>query len=131
MLTTFPKAVPEVPVANVDLAARYYVDVLGFTFEWGDDAGGIGGVSRGDCRLFLTNAEFRGHYGTSGPATIWLNLNSRAEVDELFESWQRAGATVLSTPEDKPWGLREFRIADPDGNQLRVFYDFAATKRKA
>ena len=22
------------------------------------------------------------------------------------------------------WNLREFTIADPDGNQLRVFYDF-------
>jgi hypothetical protein len=32
---------------------------------------------------------------------------------------------MLTAPEDKPWRLREFRIADLDGNQLRVFYDFS------
>lgn len=35
-----------------------------------------------------------------------------------------AGAKILAEPEDKPWRLREFRVADPDGNQLRVFYGF-------
>jgi hypothetical protein len=37
----FPAAVPEVPAANVDEAAAYYVDNLGFTLGWGDDQGGI------------------------------------------------------------------------------------------
>jgi hypothetical protein len=30
---TFPAAVPEIPAANVDKAAAYYVDTLGFTFD--------------------------------------------------------------------------------------------------
>jgi uncharacterized glyoxalase superfamily protein PhnB len=121
----FPQAVPEVPVANVEKAAEYYTRVLGFSFDWGDDAGGIGGVSQGDCRMFLTNAEFRAACGTDGPVIVWLNLNSRAEVDELFDRWMKAGARVIERVEDKPWNLREFRVADLDGNQLRVFYDFA------
>jgi uncharacterized glyoxalase superfamily protein PhnB len=121
----FPQAVPEIPVRNVDDAARYYVTVLGFHFDWGNDDGGIGGISNGDCRMFLTNEPFRRHYGTSGPVTIWLNLNSKQEVDELHRRWSDAGAKVLAEPEDKPWRLREFRVADLDGNQLRVFYDFA------
>jgi hypothetical protein len=32
---------------------------------------------------------------------------------------------VVSQPEDKPWKLHEFTAADPDGNLLRVFYDFS------
>jgi predicted lactoylglutathione lyase len=125
MLTRFPQAVPEIPVSDVERAAEYYVNVLGFTFDWGNDGGGIGGISQGDCRLFLTNASFRAVHGPTSPAIVWLNLRSRQEVDELFERWKQAGAKVIEAVEDKPWNLREFRIADPDGNQLRVFYDFS------
>jgi uncharacterized glyoxalase superfamily protein PhnB len=125
MSRQFPQAVPEIPVANVEKAAEYYVKVLGFIFDWGDDNGGIGGISQGDCRIFLANATFRESYGTAGPVTIWLNLASRGEVDELHRRWRDAGAKILTEPEDKPWHLREFRVSDPDGNQLRVFYDFS------
>ncbi len=120
----FPAAVPEIPAANVDAAIAYYVKTLGFTFGWGDDAGGIGGIFRGSCRLFITNAAFREGYGNKIPILFWLNLESKAEVDELFAEWKAAGATIVSEPEDKPWKLREFTAADLDGNLIRVFYDF-------
>jgi predicted lactoylglutathione lyase len=123
--TRFPQAIPEIPVSNVDQAAEYYVKALGFSFDWGNDAGGIGGISQGECRMFLTNGPFRAAHGLNAPVIVWLNLNSRHEVDELHERWTRTGATIVEAVEDKPWKLREFRVADPDGNQLRVFYDFS------
>jgi uncharacterized glyoxalase superfamily protein PhnB len=126
MMMRFPQAVPEIPVANIEKAAEYYVKVLGFRFDWGNNPGGIGGISQGDCRIFLTNAAFREGYGTHGMTTVWLNVASCEEVDELYRRWRDAGAKILAEPEDKPWGLREFRAADLDGNQLRVFYDFSA-----
>jgi uncharacterized glyoxalase superfamily protein PhnB len=121
---TFPKAVPEIPVESIDKAAAYYVDVLGFTFGWGDEQGGIAGIFRENCRLFLTNRDFRELYGNQSPLLFWLNLASKAEVDELFAEWKAAGAKLVSEPEDKPWKLREFMVADIDGNLIRVFYDF-------
>jgi uncharacterized glyoxalase superfamily protein PhnB len=131
MPARFPQAIPEVPVNTVEQAASYYVTVLGFSFDWGDDQGGIGGISQGDCRMFLTNTHFREHYDTVGPVIVWLNLNSKNEVDELYQRWRDAGARILDEPEDKPWHLREFRVADLDGNQLRVFYDFAWELRQS
>ena len=62
--------------------------------------------------------------GNLSPILFWLNLNSKAEVDELFAEWKAAGAKIVSEPEDKPWKLREFMAADLDGNVIRVFYDF-------
>lgn len=124
MASVFPPAVPEIPVRSLSQAVRYYVDVLGFTFDWGEDDG-IAGVSQGHCRLFLTDAPFRAGRGPDAPIVIWLNTTSRLEVDALFERWNAAGATMLEGVNDRPWKLREFTAADPDGNRLRVFYDFS------
>ena len=121
---TLPAAVPEIPATDVDKAAAYYVNTLGFTLDWGDDQGGIAGISRGNCRLFITNRSFRKSYGNTGPVLFWLNLDNKAAVDELFAELKAAKAKIVAEPEDKPWKLREFMVADLDGNLIRIFYDF-------
>jgi len=123
----FPQPVPEIPVGSIDAAVVYYSQCLGFTLDWGGEEGGIAGVSKGDCRLFLVNPTFRAATGFgSGPVIIWINVESRMAADELFDLWHAAEAIVISAPEDMPWYLREFTVADPDGNRFRVFYDFTA-----
>jgi predicted lactoylglutathione lyase len=124
MHSDFPAAVAEIPVSDINKAAEYYVKNLGFKIDWGGEDGGIAGISKGFCRMFLTNPSFRQPYGNVGPVMIWLNLDSKAEVDELFAQWKAAQAKIVSEPEDKPWKLREFMAADLDGNLIRVFYDF-------
>lgn len=124
MADEFPGAIPEVPVTDLGLATAYYENQLGFSLDWGGEAGGIAGVSRGSCRLFLTSREFREGHGNAAPVLIWLNMNSREEVDDVHEVWSRSQARIVSTPEPKPWNLYEFTAADLDGNLFRVFYDF-------
>jgi len=31
-----------------------------------------------------------------------------------------AGISTLDAPEDKPWGMREFAVSDPDETLLRI-----------
>lgn len=131
MKADFPAAIPEIPVSDIAAALEYYASRLGFNIDWGQGGGdGIAGVSKGDCRLFLTSAAFREQYGNGGPVVIWLNLASKEEVDALCELWRGNQARIVSPPESKPWGLHEFTAADLDGNRLRVFYDFATPERE-
>jgi uncharacterized glyoxalase superfamily protein PhnB len=130
MRSEFPSAVPEIPVRTIAAAAAYYQSSLGFTLDWCDEELGLAGISRGNCRMFLANQEFRKQYGNVGPTLTWLNLDGKDAVDELYRAWSSSDAKVISAPESKPWGLHEFTAADPDGNLFRVFYDFATPERE-
>jgi predicted lactoylglutathione lyase len=75
--------------------------------------------------MFLTDGNFREHHRNAPPAVIWLNVDSKEQVDELYKIWNASGARIVSPPESKPWKLHEFTVSDLDGNLFRVFYDFS------
>ena len=124
-MNDFPSAVPEIPVSDMNGALYYYERRLGFNLDWGGLEGGIAGISKGQCRMFLTNADFRKQHGNAAPVVVWINLNSKEEVDELYEIWKANEAIIISAPQPKPWMLHEFIASDADGNLFRVFYDFS------
>lgn len=130
MKSDFPGAVPEIPVKDIAKAASYYENNMGFTLDWGDEDLGLAGISKGNCRMFLSNQQYRKHCGNVGPSLTWLNLESKEDVDELYRLWSASNAKLMSAPESKPWGLHEFTAADLDGNLFRVFYDFATPERE-
>jgi uncharacterized glyoxalase superfamily protein PhnB len=125
MKNEFPTAVPEIPVTDMDQALDCYERKLDFNMDWGGAEGGIAGISKGHCRMFLTDSAFRAHHGNAPPIMIWLNLDSTEAVDELYEIWKTSQAKIISPPESKPWKLHEFTASDLDGNLFRVFYDFS------
>ena len=129
MKSQFPGAVPEIPVRDINEAAAYYESNLGFTVDWVGEELGLAGISKGECRMFLANSDFRKGYGNIGPVLTWLNLGSKEEVDDLYLLWGASKAKLISEPQSKPWGLHEFTAADPDGNLFRVFYDFGTAER--
>ncbi len=65
---------------------------------------GLAGISRDHCRLFLAGPPFRKERGNVAPVLTWLNLSSKAEVDDLYQAWRATNAILLSAPESKPPG---------------------------
>jgi uncharacterized glyoxalase superfamily protein PhnB len=41
-------------------------------------------------------------------------------VDDWHAELARRGVLVEQPPTDRPWGLREMHLLDPDGNRLRI-----------
>ena len=52
----------------------------------------------------------------------YIRFSDEGDCDRLYEQWATAGASdgIVHPPVDTDYGLREFAIIDPEGNQLRV-----------
>jgi catechol 2,3-dioxygenase-like lactoylglutathione lyase family enzyme len=108
-------ACPRAILYVTDLAAsqRYYHDKLGFKIDWTyGDPPDFGAVSRGDTQLFMCQ-RCQGHPG----AWLWILT---PDVDRLYDELVRRGAIIKEPPSDRPWGTREMRVADLDGNTIRI-----------
>jgi catechol 2,3-dioxygenase-like lactoylglutathione lyase family enzyme len=104
-------------VADVAAAVRFYRDKLGFTGEWlwGEPAT-FGGVSWGKVSImFCLQPALAGHIAGHQHAFFVTGL------DRLYERHRDNGVEVVSPPGDKPWGLREYTVRDPNGYHLRFW----------
>src|SRR5918997_3512369 len=67
---------------------------------------------------FLEVSSHGSGFGAAGGSVrLWLQVR---DVDAEAARLAAAGATVLEDPADRPWGLREAWVADPDGLRLCI-----------
>jgi predicted enzyme related to lactoylglutathione lyase len=103
------KALPEMPLDDVAAGVAHYRDVLGFKINYQQE--GMAVMFRDDVTLLLIARTTR-HEGI-GSAYIYV-----ADADALCAELKARGADLRSQPVSHPWGLRDFRLWDPEGNQI-------------
>jgi uncharacterized glyoxalase superfamily protein PhnB len=54
---------------------------------------------------------------TSEGVSLWLQVR---DVDSVGHELQEAGVDIIELPTDKPWGLREMQVRDPDGLSIVI-----------
>jgi lactoylglutathione lyase len=117
----------ELFVADMAESIAFYTQVLAFevarhepddyaSLRCGNAILGIGAVAK--------LPEEGGYFGRDiSSHRRGLGVEIVLEVDDVEEWHARVGASghpILETLQDRPWGLRDFRIADPDGYYLRI-----------
>jgi predicted enzyme related to lactoylglutathione lyase len=95
---------------------RFYAQSLGLHIyrEWGS------GSTRGV--VFFLGGGFlelsgSSRTGTSESVGLWLQV---PDVDAVGHKLEEAGVDVIEYPTEKPWGLREMKIRDPDGLRIVI-----------
>ena len=105
--------IPVLPTKDLERTHQFYCDILGFLEPWGfGDPPQYGGV-RADLEQmpaihFTVDAE-------RAPGEAFVIID---DVDAYFEQIKRAGAEFIFEVGDRPYGMRDFMLADPDGNRL-------------
>jgi catechol 2,3-dioxygenase-like lactoylglutathione lyase family enzyme len=101
-------------VKDVKASAGYYRDKLGFdlAFEYGTPTYYVG-LCSGGVQLHLVEAGRTPRQPGHGAVTIFVD-----DVDGLHADLQKRGAKVLKAPANYDYGLRDFDVADLDGNML-------------
>jgi uncharacterized glyoxalase superfamily protein PhnB len=108
-------AVPIIPARNVDEAAAWYRDHLGFAIVHTESEYGV--VERDGVQV-----HFWGPSGIEPKDSMTMYRVEAQDIDALYEDCGARGIVHPNAPlEGKPWGMREFAVIDGDGNLLTFF----------
>jgi predicted enzyme related to lactoylglutathione lyase len=101
---------------HFERSLRFYAENLGLHIyrEW--SSGSTRGV------VFFLGGGFielsgSSRTGASGSVGLWLQVR---DVDVVGHELEEAGVDIIEPPTDKPWGLREMQIRDPDGLSIMI-----------
>jgi uncharacterized glyoxalase superfamily protein PhnB len=106
---------PELPLGDVAAGVAHYRDVLGFEVNY--QQSDLGVMDRDGMRLLLIERTAR-HTGI-GSCSFYVT-----DADALHAELVAKGADVQGEPVSQPWGLREFKVLDLEGNRLSFAQTF-------
>jgi len=108
-------------VADIQASCAFYTGKLGFAvaFVYGDPPF-YGQVTRDHARLNLRAVDepvFAGDIREREQLlSATLTVATRAEIEQLFLSYQSVGVPFQQSLKEESWGARTFVVRDPDGN---------------
>lgn len=116
------KSVHVLAVHDLEKSWGFYTEVLGFdkVFREGND---IGMVRNGNMEIFLGQCKDALDPHELGDHRPFARINVNG-IDELYEEISRNYNNITS-PENKPWGLREFALETPDGHRMTFYQELA------
>ena len=110
-------------VKDLRQSVAWYRDLLGFTVDREIERDGklrAVAVKAGAIRLLLNQDDgARGFDRVKGEGFSLQFITSQS-VDQIADRIKAHGGTLETEPADMPWGVRAFRVRDPDGFKFAI-----------
>ena len=117
MSVALQQTIPVLRIFSIEKAREFYVDFLGFTWDWehrfGDNFPLYAQVSRADILFHLSE-----HHGDATPGAAVL-ISMKGIDDYHRELAAKDYRYYKPGIEEMPWNARVMQIVDPFGNKLR------------
>jgi lactoylglutathione lyase len=108
---------------DVEQSIAWYRDVLGFTVEYPMEKDGkvfAAAMRSGAARLILNQDDGGRGWTREKGEGFAITFDTAQDVDAIAAGIKARGGTLLIEPADMPWGVRMFRVLDPDGYRLSI-----------
>lgn len=103
---------PSIPVSDLEQALAFYTEQLGFRMVFENEKN-FAIVARDGVELGL--APISVHHGVAGKSNVYLKV---AGIDGLYEEMKAQGVSILHPLKTESYRMREFKVADLDGNTI-------------
>src|SRR5690349_6644262 len=119
-------------VRDVAVSTAWYRDVVGFAVDRQHEREGVlraVSMQAGAVRIPLGLDDGTKGFDRVKGEGFSLMLTTDLDVDAVAARIKAHGGRLDSEPADTPWGLRAFRVSDPDGFRLTIAAELRAPAR--
>jgi lactoylglutathione lyase len=113
-------------VKDLQASLSWYDEVLGFTIHQKHERQGrmmAVSLRAGDVRILITQDDGAKGSDRAKGEGFSLQITTRQNIDSIAKRITDRGGTLESDPVDTPWGVRMFRLVDPDGFRYTIASD--------
>ena len=110
-------------VKDLAASADWYQSVLGFTISQRHERGGkliAVSLAAGAVRVLLTQDDGAQGLDRAKGGGFSLQITTTQGIDAIAARAKAAGGVLEGDPVDTPWGVRMFRLRDPDGFRFTI-----------
>ncbi|MEP6990942.1 MAG: VOC family protein [bacterium] len=105
-------------VNDLQASLAWYRDVLGFNVAQAHERNGTlmaVSLQAGSVHLLINQDDGAKGADRAKGAGFSMMLTTVQDIDEIAARVRASGGTLDSEPADMPWGVRAFRLSDPNG----------------
>jgi uncharacterized glyoxalase superfamily protein PhnB len=110
-------------VKDLQTSLAWYRDIVGFTVDQQYEREGqvrAVALKAGDVRLLINQDDGAKGWDRTKGEGFSLHVTTVQDVDAIALRIKQRGGVLETEPADMPWGVRAFRLQDPDGFKVGI-----------